>query len=148
MSQPKFKPVRAPRAALKTVPAPARPSFTVQVGEAVAALEPLSRIAGIAMPSAREAFAVARLFGSLRADPDVQGGEAARLAMFSKYGEKKDGKLHVGADKLPLLIAEYRPIAERKIEFLLAKLPLSILDSIGPVSPAEMLALQPFLETE
>lgn len=111
------------------------------------AKEILQRLADAKFP-ARLAFSIGRLRAELNASSDLAGVEAARRAAIRNYGED-DGKgsIRVTQQNWPAFFAEYAAEAERRIALTILPLPLAILDHAPDVTPAEMAALIPFLET-
>ena len=128
----------------KQRPTSDRPRLRVNAGQALVALQALQKLAGANFP-AMEAFQIAKAIATLNADTNVVAIDRTRHAMAKKHGVEKDGMLSVPPEKMPAFLAEYGPVADASIEVDLAPLPFSILEHAPEMTPAELMALEPFL---
>ena len=128
----------------KATPQTAQPRLRVRAAHALAAIQALQKLSGANFP-AMEAFQIAKTLATLTANTTLVATDKTRLAMAKKYGAEKDGMITVPPDKMLAFIADYGPVADAFVELDLARLPFSILEHAPQMTPAEMMALQPFL---
>lgn len=121
-----------------------RPGVCVAAGQALVALQALQKLAGANFP-AMLAFQIAKAIATLTADTNVVAIDRTRHAMAKKHGVEHNGVLTVPPEKMPGFIAEYAPVADALIEVEVTPLPFSILEHAPEMTPAELMALQPFL---
>ena len=120
-------------------------SIIIPVGQALQALELLQRWATAPFP-AKDAYQIGRLTARLRMNPDLMAADQARATAVRKFGVEKDGQISVPADKFQQFVDEYGPVANSTCELEMYQLPVSILEYAPPITPADMMTLEPFLE--
>ena len=123
-----------------------RPVLRMPLGQATQALGAFNKMVAAPFP-ATEAFLIARTISKLNLNPDVTAAEAARVAAVRKFGvQSTDGQIAVPPEKMGKFTEEYGPVVLREVELDITPLPISILEHAPKMTPAEMLALEPFLK--
>jgi hypothetical protein len=86
-----------------------------------------------------------------RIDEEIANYEQARLSAFRQYGEEKgeggEKRLEVLPERQQEFFAAMEELHRSEVEFALDKIPLSALGDDVKLSAADLLALEPFLDT-
>ena len=121
-------------------------SIVIPVGQALQALQVLQRMATVQFPVAMHAYRIGRVIARLQMHPDLMAADEARATAVRKFGAEKDGQISVAPDRIAEFSAQYGPIAVLPVSLEVPKLPVAILEHAPPMTPADMMALEPFLE--
>jgi hypothetical protein len=137
--------VKAPKKLTEMKAAPGPQPLTMPSGQAFQALQALQRMATMDEFPGALSYRIARVIARLQINPDLMAFDTARAAIVRKLS---GGAPSLPADKLPEFMAEYDPLAMTPITLDLPRLPLAILDHAAKIKPADVMALEPFLEEE
>jgi hypothetical protein len=118
--------------------------ISTTAGALLAAEDAFTYLRACQLP-ASASFKVAVLLSKITAEFKVASD--MRLDIFRSFGTEEGGQIRCPPDKLPQLTEALEPLAAEPVEIHARKLPFSIFEGLS-ISPAHMLALMPFIETE
>jgi hypothetical protein len=123
---------------------------SMTAGHATQVLQVLHKLLLVESMSANEVFRVADWLEVLSADSTVAATERTRVLMLKKHGEPTaDGSgVTLPPARMAAFVAEFGPIANKHVEFDLNPLPRLVLSHLPKPTPADILALRPFLARE
>ena len=94
------------------------------------------------------AFQISQLIKQVA--PELQELESQRLRLIEKYGTKnaEDDTITVLSDNIASFAQELSPLLETEIDLNFEKIPLSQINEDVKISSADLIALEPFIDTD
>jgi hypothetical protein len=121
-------------------------TFTFSLHQATNVLNAFQRLSGAGM-TARLSYVAARNLAALAGTAEVVAAEQTRAKLVEKHGRPREGGgFEVTQENMAAFQAEFAQFGAEMCEVKLQVFPKDAIDHFPPISPADLLVLEPFIE--